>query len=140
MDYCETLELPAPAPSTVLCDFELSVIRSLSIVLHPDVSIRGCFYHLTQATWRKIQELGLSHRYSDDEEFKLFCGKLDGLAFLPPNDVPAGMEYLLQNTPEGAEELTDYFNDIRHGFISPSPTSARSDLSSFPACSPTVST
>jgi hypothetical protein len=110
MDYCETLELPEPTPATVLCDFELAVIRALRAVLHPGMAIQGCFYHLTQATWRKIQELGLSPMYAADDDFKLFCGKLDGLAFLPLDDIPAGMDYLLQHTPAGAAELTDYFN------------------------------
>ena len=110
LDYCDTVDLPAPSPSTVLCDFELAVIRALRAVLPPVAAIQGCFYHLTQATWRQIQELGLSVRYQNDGDLKLFCGKLDGLAFLPIADVPAGMNYLLQNTPDGAEGLVDYFS------------------------------
>ena len=110
VDYCETLELPVPTPATVLCDFEMAVIRALMAVLPLGVRIQGCFYHLTQATWRKIQELGLSPRYTADDDFKLFCGKLDGLAFLPINDVHDGMDSLMQHTPDGAQELVDYFN------------------------------
>ena len=60
----------------------------------PEVNVHGCFYHLTQATWRKIQILGLVQRYREEEEVKLFCGMLDGLAFLPVDDVPEGMTYL----------------------------------------------
>ena len=110
LDYCDTVDLPAPSPSTVLCDFELAVIRALRAVLPPVAAIQGCLYHLTQATWRQIQELGLSVRYQNDGDLKLFCGKLDGLAFLPIADVPAGMNHLLQNTHDGAEGLVDYFN------------------------------
>ena len=73
------------------------------------VRIQGCIYHLTQATWRKIQELGPSPRYTADDDFKLFCGKLDGLAFLPIDDVHDGMDSLMQHTPDGAQELVDYF-------------------------------
>ena len=40
---------------------------------------------------------------------KLFCGMLDGLAFLPLSDVPAGMDYLKEHTPDGLEPL-DYFD------------------------------
>ena len=110
LDYCDTADLPAPTPSTVLCDFELAVIRALRATLPPVAAIRGCFYHLTQATWRQIQELGLSVRYQHDDDLKLFCGKLDGLAFLPIADVPAGLNHLLQNTPDDAEGLVDYFS------------------------------
>ena len=108
VDYCEILELPVPTPATVLCDFELAVIRALMAVLPLGVRIQGCFYHLTQATWRKIQELGLSPRYTADDDFKLFCGKLDGLAFLPIDDVHDGMDSPMQHTPDGAQELVDY--------------------------------
>ena len=70
------------------------------------VQLRGCFYHLTQATWRKIQELGLVPQYRDDEEFKLFCGQLDSLAFLLFDDITAGMIYLREITTPDAEPLT----------------------------------
>ena len=46
------------------------------------------------------------------EEFKLFCGQLDALAFLPIDDIPAGMLYLREITPPPphAEPLVDYFD------------------------------
>ena len=76
----------------------------------PAIAIQGCFYHLTHATSCKIQELGLARWYSTDEEFKLFCGQIDTLAFLPFEDIPAGMTYLRDNTPDGADELLSYFD------------------------------
>jgi len=39
--------------------------------------------HLTQSTWRKLQELGLAVAYKTDDAFRHFCGMLNGLAFLP---------------------------------------------------------
>ena len=63
-----------PDPITVVTDFERAVINAVSTVFVPHVRSQGCFYHLTQSTWRKVQ--------------KLFCGMLDGLAFLPVGDVP----------------------------------------------------
>ena len=74
------------------------------------VSSRGCFYHLTQSTWRKIQQLGLTEQYKSHEDFKLFCGMLDGLAFLPINDVAEDMTFLKGQIPEGAEPLVEYFD------------------------------
>ncbi len=41
-----------------------------------------------------MQQLGLVTRYRSDEEVKLFCGMLDGLAFLPVSEVPQGLQYL----------------------------------------------
>ena len=57
-----------------------------------------------------MQELGLSVRYQHDDDLKLFCGKLDGLAFLSIAEVLAGLNHLLQNTPDDAEGLVDYFS------------------------------
>jgi hypothetical protein len=64
--------------------------------------------HIT--TWRKIQELGLVPRYREDDELKLFCGKLDALAFLPEDDLDEGMTHIRDITPPGAEALVDYFD------------------------------
>ena len=52
------------------------------------MTTRGYFYHLTQSTWRKTQHLRLVGKYRDDDvQVKLFYGILDGLAFLPVDDV-----------------------------------------------------
>ena len=37
---------------------------------------------------------------------------MDGLAFLPEDDVPDGMAYLRDNIPEGLEPLLQYFDQI----------------------------
>ncbi|KAL8622930.1 hypothetical protein ACOMHN_027051 [Nucella lapillus] len=73
------------------------------------VKVKGCFFHLTQSTWRRIQQLGMTALYNNNDDVKLFCGMLDALAFLPVDEVPTGMEYLRDNTPDGAEELLEYF-------------------------------
>ena len=86
-----------------MTDFERAVFQAVSIVLGPDVDKHGCFYHLTQATWRKIQELGLSNLYRDDENTRVFCGMLDGLAFLPLDRIAEGMCFIRGNTPAELE-------------------------------------
>ena len=87
----------------------------LFLVLGPHESSRDCFYHLTQRTWRKVQSLGLSTAYRSDDRVKYFCGMLDGLVFLPIDEVAIGMRYLMENIPdvEGLEELVDYFRTGR---------------------------
>ena len=102
----------SPDPVDVHMDFEMSVIQAVKGVFGDHVSSRGCFYHLTQSTWRKIQQLGLTEQYKSHEDFKLFCGMLDGLAFLPINEVAEGMTFLKGQIPEGAEPLVEYFFKI----------------------------
>ncbi|KAG7160852.1 phospholipid-transporting ATPase IF-like 3 [Homarus americanus] len=65
-----------------------------------------------RAFWRKIQELGLTTIYKDSEDVKLFCGMVDSLALLPLEDIPAGIDYLRDHTPEGLEPFLTYFYQI----------------------------
>ena len=74
--------------------------------------LHGCFCHLTQSNWRKIQNLGLVKRYHEDEDVELFCGMIDSLTFVPESDVPDGMAYLHDNIPNGLEPLLQYFDGM----------------------------
>ena len=49
-------------PDKVICDFESALIQAVGNIFG-DVDIQGCFFHLTQSTWRKIQDLRLVERY-----------------------------------------------------------------------------
>ena len=60
----------------------------------PYVNIKGCLYYLTQSTWWKVQQLGLTADYKGDKKVWHFCGMTDGLAFLPVDDVEDSMAYL----------------------------------------------
>jgi len=41
-------------PACVMTDFEQPVMSAVRRVLGQNVEQRGCFYHLTQSTWRKV--------------------------------------------------------------------------------------
>ena len=66
-------------------------------------------YHLTQSTWRKVQNLGLSELHKENGEIRHFCGMLDGLSFLPLEQVP--QSYLREIAPSELELLIDYFGE-----------------------------
>jgi len=93
LEECKKRDL-YPDPLNFNLDFELAVINAAKIIFGNDINIRGCFYHLCQSTYRKVQALGLSNRYQEDEGFRLFCAMIDSLAFLPLNKVKEGMECL----------------------------------------------
>ena len=61
-------------------------MQAVSSSLGPHVGIQGCYFHLTQSTWRKIQELGLVNVYRVSDDVKQFWGMLDrvidGMTFL----------------------------------------------------------
>ena len=109
-DYCGTQNL-FPAPATVLCDFEIALIRAVQDVFGDITNIQGCFYHFTQSTWRKIQEEGLTQEYKGNEDFKLLCAKLDGLAFLPNAKVQEAFESLRGTAPDIANPIVDYISN-----------------------------
>lgn len=109
MGECAARQL-YPDPQTINMDFEKAMILAAKGVLGEHIVIRGCFYHLTQSTHRKIQVLGLQTTYRENEAFNLFCGMLDGLAFLPVEDVLQGIDYLRTVMPAEATDLVDYFD------------------------------
>jgi hypothetical protein len=41
---------------TISTDFEDAVLRAVRAVFGRHINHQGCFYHLTQASWRKIQQ------------------------------------------------------------------------------------
>lgn len=100
----------SPDPAKIILDFEIAVFNSIKSCFGQEVSMQGCFFHLTQSTYRKIQDLGLTAEYKSDEEFRIFCGMLNALAFLPISDVNDGMRELRAIVPPGAEELVEYFD------------------------------
>ena len=97
-------------PSVVISDFEQAVIGAVQNVFGNHVCNRCCFYHLTQSTWRRVQETGLASEYKSNPDVRHFCGMIDGLAFLPLSDVSEGMTYLRSIAPTEAQPVLDYFD------------------------------
>lgn len=74
-------------PSMFIIDFEKAIHTSLNTVF-PNSTVKGCLFHLTQAWYRKIVNLGLSSVYEDvqSEESK-WLHYIFGLPYLNPEDV-----------------------------------------------------
>ena len=54
----------SPLVSSFMVDFETAMWKALAHVF-PDLPVKGCVFHLTQAVWRKIQEVGLTTAYME---------------------------------------------------------------------------
>jgi hypothetical protein len=52
--------------SVLHLDFEIAVLEAV-LSIWPNVLIKACQFHLGQAWYRKIQNLGLSGEYKDPE-------------------------------------------------------------------------
>jgi len=85
-------------PKYLHLDFESAVIEAIKgavkEVIGVHVNVRGCFYHLCQSTFRKVQKLRFVTIFKRDEEFWKHCGMVDALAFLPWHLVEKGKTYL----------------------------------------------
>ena len=56
---------------------------------YPDREIKGCFFHFSQANYRKILEFGYTVQHRKDKESNLAIRLLAALAFAPPLHVEA---------------------------------------------------
>ena len=93
-------------------DFEKSV-HNVVKELFPGASVKGCQFHLGQAMWRKIQELGLSKIYSErDCDTAKWLSHTFGLAYLDPQEVEDSFVFdLMPDTPSedaACERYADY--------------------------------
>ena len=107
-------------PDTVTTDYEVATINALQDVF-PDTHVHGCFYHLSQCVYRRVQANGLQQSYTRDNELSLQIRMIPALAFVPVADVPATFELIQEDLPGELQPIFDYFEDTfigrarRHG-------------------------
>ncbi len=101
-------------PHTVLIDFEIAVKNALEAVF-PGVIVKGCFFHLSQNIWRKVQANGLQGRYQTEPAFVEEVGKIAALAFVPEADVQRYFTDLSNNIDPDLDVVMDYFEEYYLG-------------------------
>jgi len=55
VEKCELIEHPVDSLS-IITDFEISTMNAAKGCFVDHIATRGCFFHLVQSTWRKIQD------------------------------------------------------------------------------------
>ena len=94
---------PGLNPMSIMIDFEKVAINALE---NNFISvINGCFFHLSQKLYRKVQAEGLSRNYQEIPEFALKIKMLPILAFIPEMDVINCFNLLMQDFPGSAFEF-----------------------------------
>ena len=113
---------PHAQPLCMLMDFEKAAINSFQQVWQ-NTEVKGCFFHLTQNVWRKVQGIGLQAQYIQDPELAMRIRLLPALAFAAPNEVPDLLTLVAQQLPmPEASELIHYFEKTYVGRFLPGGT------------------
>ena len=61
---------PDLQPQSVLVDYERAAVNALQNAF-PQTNVKGCFFHLSQNIYRKVQSNGLQEQYASDVEVNL---------------------------------------------------------------------
>ena len=93
----------------MLMDFEKSAINSFER-RWPTSMVKGCFFHLGENLWRKVQAAGMQVPYSQDEELAIRIRMIPALAFTPSHEVPGLFAEVAGQlpTPE-TDDIIQYF-------------------------------
>ena len=103
----------------LLVDYEKGIHNAFTKVLYDryllDIEIAGCFFHLADAVLRNVKSRGHAIEYSSENAIlRKFVCKMEATAFLPPNDVKSGIQYLWDNLPvessDAASDMLTYFD------------------------------
>ncbi|CAF4462608.1 unnamed protein product, partial [Didymodactylos carnosus] len=90
-------------PNRILSDFKPSLILAVASEF-PQAVHSGCFFHYTQAIYRRIQILGLTVAYSQNGEIRICCRKLMALALLPLDKVEWAFHDLRTKPPAAVKQ------------------------------------
>lgn len=69
-------------PTTALLDFETAAHNAMREVFY-GIHTKGCFFHFTQAIWRKAQHTGLQIPYRDNDDVKTLVRRAAILPLIP---------------------------------------------------------
>ena len=103
-----------------MVDFEKASIDVLEE--HFLAVVSGCFFHLSQNIFRKIQSKGLTNQYLEDPEFAITMRMLPCLAFVPEHDISDSFTILMADFPQCALEIGEYFEQTYIGKRLPNQT------------------
>ena len=92
-------------------DYEKAA-KNLVVEIYFEIQLQGCFYHLSQCIYRKVQFLGFQQKYQEDAKFSLSIRMIPALAFVPLDDLLDVFDKLQESiTDDDVLKVIDYFED-----------------------------
>lgn len=109
---------PRLNPEVIVTDFEQSFITAAQKVF-PNTHIRGCHFHFGQCIYRHVQQCGLQHQYSTDDEFALNIKMMIALSYVPAEHVLAAFDALTTSIyyETNSEQLQNFVEYIESTWI-----------------------
>lgn len=108
-NLAETLDLELD-PEVAVTDFERAAINAIGTVF-PDCRRQGCFFHLTQNFYKRIQSSGASGVYANDNKIFMTFKRIEALAFVPLEFVEKAFQLVTENAPPAMEEFIRYVEE-----------------------------
>ena len=97
-------------PQSITLDFELASINAIREVF-PNIEINGFFFHFCQATFRKLQELGLQIWYQSSANNALLIQTFQALALVSVEKVSEKFDDLVATlNAEDEQRLDDWLD------------------------------
>jgi hypothetical protein len=90
---------PDSVPDSLNCDFELSAINAFRKTFGVEKKIYGCFFHLSQALYRRVNRHCTPLDWLD-ESFTLAFRRIQALAFIPERLVIPAFELIKSECPK----------------------------------------
>ena len=105
-------------PTSISVDFERAVINACSTG-YPLSELSGCFFHLSQNVYKRVQETHLTDLYQNNVVFRTNIRMICALAFVPLQDVVHSFEMLCRHRGANGHEqvILDYFERTYIGVL-----------------------
>ncbi len=72
--------------------------------LFPNATIKGCFFHFSNAIFRRIQQVGLKTDYQENHDLQLRLKMIAAIAFVPLHDVSRAFDQLQMHVINWAQQ------------------------------------
>lgn len=97
-------------PEVAMTDFERAAINAIGAVF-PDCRRQGCFFHLTQNFFKRVQSSGLSGGYVKGNGTYMIFKKIEALAFVPVQKVEEAFKMIVEAAPPAIAGFIEYIED-----------------------------
>ncbi len=96
-------------PTTIFMDFETAA-RNAAETAFPAATLKGCLFHYCQRIWKKVQTLGLTDQYKNNDDLHRHVRRASALPLVPPQQVEDVWFHALDDYQTDDPKTTD-FND-----------------------------